>query len=68
MAKQKRTGGDCPKGSGKGNRAISVCQTRATLLGRREMGESLQDIATDSQMPYETVKTYIKLARKALVD
>jgi CRISPR-associated endoribonuclease Cas6 len=59
MAKQKRTGGE---------RAISVCQTRATILARREMGESLQDIVTDLEMPYETVKTYVKLAQKALVD
>lgn len=59
MAKHKRTGGE---------RAISVCQTRATILARREMGESLQDIATDLEMPYETVKTYVKLAQKALVD
>lgn len=57
MAKQKRIGG---------NRAISVCNTWATILAGREMGESLEDIATDSQMPYETVKTYVKLARKAL--
>ncbi|MEC4817974.1 MAG: CRISPR-associated endoribonuclease Cas6 [Scytonema sp. PMC 1069.18] len=57
MAKQKRTGGD---------RAISVCETRATILARREMGESLQDIAKDLKMPYETVKTYAKLARKTL--
>jgi CRISPR-associated endoribonuclease Cas6 len=59
MAKQKRTGGE---------RAISVCHTRATILARREMGESLQDIVTDLEMPYETVKTYVKLAQKALVD
>jgi CRISPR-associated endoribonuclease Cas6 len=59
MAKQKRTGGE---------RARSVCQTRATILARREMGESLQDIVTDLEMPYETVKTYVKLAQKALVD
>lgn len=59
MAKQKRTGGD---------RATSVCETRATILARREMGESLQDIAFDLEMPYETVKTYAKLARKALVQ
>jgi CRISPR-associated endoribonuclease Cas6 len=32
------------------------------------MGESLQDIVTDLEMPYETVKTYVKLAQKALVD
>lgn len=59
MAKQKRTGGE---------RAISVCQTRATILARREMGESLQDIAADLEMPYETVKTYAKLARKSLLE
>lgn len=57
MSKQKRTGGE---------RAISVCQKRATILARREFGESLQDIATDLEMPYETVKTYAKLARRAL--
>ncbi|WP_460201136.1 CRISPR-associated endoribonuclease Cas6 [Scytonema sp. NUACC21] len=57
MATQKRTGGE---------RAISVCETRATILARREMGESLQDIAKDLDMPYETVKTYAKLARKIL--
>ena len=57
MSKQKRTGGE---------RAISVCQKRATILARREFGESLQDIASDLEMPYETVKTYAKLARRAL--
>jgi CRISPR-associated endoribonuclease Cas6 len=30
------------------------------------MGESLQVVAEDLQMPYETVKTYAKLARRAL--
>jgi CRISPR-associated endoribonuclease Cas6 len=30
------------------------------------MGESLQVVANDLQMPYETVKTYAKLARRAL--
>ncbi|MEM7554403.1 MAG: CRISPR-associated endoribonuclease Cas6 [Cyanobacteria bacterium P01_A01_bin.84] len=59
MSKQKRTGGD---------RAISVCQKRATILARREMGESLIDIATDLEIPYETVKTYAKLARRVLKD
>ncbi|MGB7442694.1 MAG: CRISPR-associated endoribonuclease Cas6 [Coleofasciculaceae cyanobacterium] len=57
MSEQKRTGGE---------RAISVCQTRATILARREFGESLQEIATDLEMPYETVKTYVKLARRVL--
>lgn len=57
MAQQKRTGGE---------RANSVCSTRATILARHEFGESLKAIATDLEMPYETVKTYAKLARRAL--
>ena len=59
MAKQKRKGG---------NRAISVCEKRAVILARRETGESLQDIATDLEIPYETVKTYVKLTRKILAE
>lgn len=59
MSKQKRIGG---------NRAISVCEKRATILARRETGESLQDIAADLEIPYETVKTYIKLARRILAE
>ena len=59
MSKQKRTGG---------TRAISVCEKRATILARRETGESLQDIAADLEIPYETVKTYIKLTRKILAE
>jgi len=58
MSKQKRTGG---------NRAKAVCETRATILARRELGESLQDIAQDLEMPYETVKTYVKLARREIL-
>ncbi|MEL7246230.1 MAG: CRISPR-associated endoribonuclease Cas6, partial [Cyanobacteria bacterium J06573_2] len=58
-SKQKRTGG---------TRAISVCEKRATILARRETGESLLDIATDLEIPYETVKTYIKLTRKILAN
>ncbi|HAJ61487.1 MAG TPA: CRISPR-associated endoribonuclease Cas6 [Cyanobacteria bacterium UBA8543] len=57
MGQQKRTGGE---------RASSVCSTRATILARQEFGESLLDIAADLEMPYETVKTYAKLARRAL--
>jgi len=57
VSQRKRTGGD---------RATKTAETWATILARREMGESLQDIATDLEMPYETVKTYVKLARKAL--
>ena len=57
MSTQKRTGG---------NRAQNICQTRATILARREFGESLVDIAADLEMPYDTVKSYAKLARRAL--
>ncbi len=57
IAQRKRTGGD---------RARKTAETWATILARRERGESLQDIAIDLEMPYETVKTYTKLARRAL--
>ena len=50
----------------KGDRARKTAETWATILARRERGESLQDIAIDLEMPYETVKTYTKLARRAL--
>jgi len=56
-AQRKRTGG---------NRTAEIAETWATILGRREFGESLQDIAADLDMPYETVKTYVKLARRTL--
>ncbi|OIP70781.1 MAG: CRISPR-associated endoribonuclease Cas6 [Oscillatoriales cyanobacterium CG2_30_40_61] len=57
MQTQKRTGG---------TRAMQVCETRATILARQEFGESLKEIAEDLEMPYETVKTYAKLARQGL--
>lgn len=57
MAQRKRTGGD---------RALETVQKWATILARREFGESLQAIASDLEMPYETVKTYAKLSRRAL--
>ncbi|MGB8698326.1 MAG: CRISPR-associated endoribonuclease Cas6 [Thermosynechococcaceae cyanobacterium] len=56
-AQRKRTGGD---------RAAAVAQTWATILARRELGEGLEAIALDLKMPYETVKTYVKLACRAL--
>jgi CRISPR-associated endoribonuclease Cas6 len=56
IAQRKRTGGD---------RATKTATTWATILARRELGESLQAIALDLEMPYETVKTYAKLARRA---
>lgn len=54
---RQRTGGD---------RAAQIAETWATILARREMGESLKGIAVDMEMPYETVKTYVKLARRAV--
>jgi CRISPR-associated endoribonuclease Cas6 len=56
-AQRKRTGGD---------RAIEIASKWATILARREMGESLQVIASDMGIPYETVKTYVKLSRRSL--
>lgn len=57
IAQRKRTGGE---------RTSQIAETWATILARRELGESLIDIATDLEMPYETVKTYAKLARRAV--
>ncbi len=54
---RKRTGGD---------RAQHIAETWATVIARRELGDSLQAIANDLEMPYETVKTYSKLARRSL--
>lgn len=56
-AQKKRQGGD---------RATRSAETWATILARRELGESLPDITADLEMPYETVKTYAKLAKRAL--
>ena len=57
ISQRKRTGGV---------RASQIATTQATILARREQGESLQAIAKDLDMPYETVKTYVKLARRSL--
>jgi len=51
-----------------GTRATEIAETWATILARRELGESLQAIASDMEMRYETVKTYAKLARRALTQ
>jgi len=56
-AQRKRQGGD---------RTDKIASTWATILARREMGESLKAIADDLEMRESTVKTYVKLARKAL--
>jgi CRISPR-associated endoribonuclease Cas6 len=59
LAQRKRAGG---------TRATEIAETWATILARRELGESLMAIATDLEMRYETVKTYAKLARQALIQ
>ncbi len=58
-AQRKRQGGD---------RTDKIAATWATILARREMGESLRLIAEDLEMPVATVKTYTKLARRSLKD
>ncbi|MDX2216264.1 MAG: CRISPR system precrRNA processing endoribonuclease RAMP protein Cas6 [Oculatellaceae cyanobacterium bins.114] len=58
-AQRKRTGGD---------RATKIAETWATILARRELGDSLQVIATDLELSYETAKRYIKLARRSLKE
>ena len=57
MAQRKRQGGD---------RARVAAETWATALARREFGESLMDIAEDMGLKHETVKSYVKLARRSL--
>jgi CRISPR-associated endoribonuclease Cas6 len=57
ISQRKRTGGD---------RAMHIAETWATILARREIGDPLFDIADDLEMPYETVKTYSKLAQRSL--
>ncbi|BBD63088.1 hypothetical protein NIES2109_59380 (plasmid) [Nostoc sp. HK-01] len=49
-----------------GERTDRIAVTWATVLARREHGDSLAAIAQDLEMKPETVKTYVKLARKAL--
>lgn len=58
MAQRQRLGGE---------RALQISETWATILARRELGESLQVIAADLEMSYETVKTYAKLARRSIL-
>ncbi len=51
-----------------GDRARKAATTQATLLARREQGESLQAIADDLKMPYQTAKSYVKMARRSLSE
>jgi len=57
VAQKKRLGGD---------RAEKASLIWATILARKEMGDPVKAIAEDLQIPWQTVKTYLKLARKAL--
>ncbi|WP_234376115.1 MULTISPECIES: CRISPR-associated endoribonuclease Cas6 [unclassified Synechocystis] len=59
LAQRQRTGGQ---------RAQEICHTLATIFVRREQGESLQEIALDLQLPYETARTYSKRAKRALAN
>lgn len=47
-------------------RTQNIAETWATILARREQGDSLLEIAEDMELPYETAKTYSKLARRAV--
>ncbi|MFN8976228.1 MAG: CRISPR-associated endoribonuclease Cas6, partial [Pseudanabaena sp.] len=49
-----------------GDRAQNNATIWATILARRELGESLTDIAIDLDLPYETAKGYVKRDRKTL--
>ena len=49
-----------------GERAINVCTTIATIVARRELGESLKDIAMELNIPYETARTYSKRGLRIL--
>ena len=46
-----------------GDRAIDTCTKKATIYALYEIGHSLKEISALLQMPYETVKTYVKLTR-----
>nr|WP_155083952.1 CRISPR-associated endoribonuclease Cas6 [Cyanobacterium aponinum] len=55
------------KKNGKGgNRTKNICLNYANIIARKELRQSLKDIATELEMPYETVKTYSKRATKIL--
>lgn len=51
-----------------GNRTKNICFNYANIIARKEVGESLKNIAIELEIPYETVKTYSKRARKLLLS
>jgi len=46
-----------------GDRANNACTRKATIYALYEIGQNLNEIAIFLQIPYETVKTYVKLTR-----
>jgi CRISPR-associated endoribonuclease Cas6 len=59
FATKKRQGGD---------RAQNSAELWATIVARREAGESIRAIAIDLEMNYETVKKYFTLAQRTLKE
>lgn len=57
LSQKKRQGGE---------RAQRTAEKWATILARREKGDTLGEIAQDMDLAYETAKTYSKLARRSL--
>ena len=51
-----------------GERAEKAADVWAMIVARQEFGESLKDIATALELPYDTVKHYAKRARKVLEE
>lgn len=51
-----------------GSRAQNTAEIWATVLARREKGDSLTAISQDMELAYETTKTYSKLARRAFKE
>ncbi len=51
-----------------GQRANKTAQIWAQIIARQEIGDSLRSIATDLEMPYDTVKKYAQLAKKNLLQ
>lgn len=51
-----------------GQRARHTAERWATILARREFGEMPQEIAEAMELKLDTVKSYLKLARRSLKD
>jgi CRISPR-associated endoribonuclease Cas6 len=51
-----------------GQRANKTAQIWAQIIARQEIGDSLRSIATELEMPYDTVKKYAQLAKKNLLQ